>query len=440
MHFRRILPFTMVTAALLAGCATPVSTNIQPSAASVAKYSELTDINVVATLEQNVKDAKAAGMPFLAPHYFREAQQVLSECQRQLGNTPKDVLAKNAARGDAILEKGRAVMAIVKYRFAQELELKARLDALDTAKLLPKEYEKATGDLSRMIEQVEREQPGSLDKDKEALLKALQDLEVKAVQQGALHEAEAINAESRKKNAEKQAPLTYAEALRVYDEARKQIAVAHHDEKLVQAQGARALFAARHAQQVNERVALLQSQLNVASGDGLSVGASTASKAGAEMAVQAGGRQAPAEKASIENIVLQEEDRLYVVSSALGLPDLRDQALDKQVEEIKRTARELARLSGQGAAIPDLEARLKAANDATRQALDQAAAKDMKLKDQAAQLAEKDANIARLTEKVAKLEAAQKPAKQPAAKPRGVSPKTAKAKPAKPKTAAPGEQ
>jgi hypothetical protein len=274
---------------------------------------------------------------------------------------------------------------------------------------------------------VEREQPDNIDQEKETLLKAMQDLEVRAVQEGALHEADAINASSKKNNAEKQAPLTYAEAVRTYQEAKKQIAAAPHDDKLVQRQGAQALFAARHAQQVNERVASLQSQLNLppSGGAGVSVAGASGS-GGSAVGVQVGGGNAPAEKLSLEKIVLQEEDRLLAISTALGLKDLRDLPLDKQVEEIRRAAGELAG-SSKGAAAQDLEARLKAANDAAQQATAQLAAKDKQLKEQSAQLADKDAQIGVLNDKVTKLEAA---AKKPA--PKAKAKAKAKAKSAKP--------
>lgn len=417
MQVRRIFPLGLALTAMLAGCATPVSTNIQPTAATVAKYNDLTDINVVAALEKNVKEARAADMPFLAPNYFKEAAQVLSECQSQLGNKPRDVLVKNAARGDAILEKGRAVMAIVKYRFAQELEVRARLDALDTVKLLPKDYEKVMGEFSRLIEGVEREQPGNIDQRKEALLKAMLDLEVHAVQEGTLHEAEAINAASKKKDAERQAPVTYAEALRAFQEAKKQIAAAPHDIKLVQSQGAQALFAARHASQVNDRVATLQTQLNFSSSGGAGVSlAGAAGGGGSAVGLSVGsGGSAAVEKATLEKIVLQEEDRLHVISDALNLKDLRDLALDKQVAEIKRAAAELAG-TNKGTALQDVEARLKSANEATQQATAQLAAKDKQLKEQSAQLADKDAQINALNDKLKKLEAGQKAADKPRAK------------------------
>jgi hypothetical protein len=418
MQVRRIFPISLALTAILAGCASPVSTNIQPSAANVAKYNDLSDISVVAALENNLKEARTADMPFLAPHYFKEAAQVLSECQSQLGNKPRDMLVKNAARGDAILEKGRAVMAIVKYRFAQELEVRARLDALEAAKTLPKDYEKVMDNLSRLIEGVEREQPGNIDQQKEALLKAMLDLEVHAVQEGALHEAEAINAASKKKDAERQAPVTYAEALRTFQDAKKQIAAAPHDTKLVQAQGAQALFAARHASQVNERVATLQTQLNFSSSGGAGVSlAGAAGGGGSAVGLSVGGGgSASVEKATLEKIVLQEEERLHEISDALKLRDLRDLALEKQVAELKREAAELAG-SNKGAAMQDLEARLKSANEATQQVTAQLAARDKQLKEQSAQLADKDAQISALNAKLAAKPApSQKSAKRKAEK------------------------
>lgn len=415
---------------LLAACATPVASNIKVSEAHTAKYSELSALDVVATLEKNVNEAKSANMPFLAPNYFREAAQVLSECQSALGNKSKDVLVSNAAKGEAILEKGREVMAIVQYRFAKELELKAQLDEHNAAKLLPKDYEKVTGDFSKLIEKVEREQPDNIDKEKESLLKEMLDLVIKAVQEGALRESEVINAESKKKNADKQAPLTYAEALKVYQEAKTQIAAAHHDKKLVQRLGQEALFAAHHAQQINDRVALLQTQLKISSGGSVALSTTTAATvAVASSETQVESKTAAPEKVTLEKIVLQEEERLQGIATALGLKDLRDQSFEKQAEEIKRAATEATHRPDGDAIKRDFEVRLKAANDATQQLGaelngkdQQIAEKDKQLATQSTQLSEKDAQIKQQKERIDKLEW-EKPA-QPVKKPKP----TAKAK------------
>jgi len=137
LHISNIL-----MALFLAGCVAPVSTNIKPSSANVAKYSGLSAVEVVSTLEMNVNEAGKAGMSFLAPNYFREASQVLSECQSALAGMSREVVVNNAAKGDAILEKGRAVMGIVQYRFAKELVYKAELEEYGASKLMPEEYKK----------------------------------------------------------------------------------------------------------------------------------------------------------------------------------------------------------------------------------------------------------------------------------------------------------
>ena len=401
----------LVCAVLLSACATPVASNIKVSEAHTAKYSELSALDVVATLEKNVNEAKSANMPFLAPNYFREAAQVLSECQSALGNKTKDVLVSNAAKGEAILEKGREVMAIVQYRFAKELELKAQLDEHNAAKLLPKDYEKVMGDFSKLIEKVEREQPDNIDKEKESLLKEMLDMVIKAVQESALHESEVINADNKKKNADKQVPITYADALKVYQEAKTQIAAAHHDKKLVQRLGQEALFAAHHAQQVNDRVALLQTQLKISSSGSVALSATTATVAAASSETQVENKPAVAEKVTLEKIVLQEEERLQGIATALGLKDLRDQSLEKQVEEIKHAATEATHRPDGDAIKRDFETRLKAANDATQQlgaelnAKDQQIAeKDKQLAAQTTQLGEKDAQIKNQKERIDKLE------------------------------------
>ena len=440
MHSWLIRTSGLLLAILLVGCATTVNTNVKVSAAQVAKYNDLPDLDVVSTLEKNVNEARNANMPFLAPHYFREASKVLSECQNALGNKPKDVLVNNAARGDAILEKGRAVAAIVRYRFAKELELKQQLDALNTAKLLPKEYENVIGDLSRLIEKVESEQPADIEKDKDNLLKAMQDVEVKAIQEGALHESETINAESRKKNADKQVPVTFAEALRIYQEAKSRIAAAHNDEKLVQRLGAQALFAARHAQQINERVTLLQTQFKlITGGGGTSLSGVIGGVTGAQLGMQVDGKPSAMDNITVEKIVLQEEDRLLGISTAMGLKDLRDLPLEKQVEEIKRAAGDNIRQprnEASAASMQDLDARLKASNAAAQQAIAELAAKDKQLKEtilqveaQAAQLAEKDAQIQTLGDKVVQLEdAAKEAATKSSSEPKAAKTKAANSK------------
>lgn len=396
MHSWQIRSINVLFAIFLAGCVAPVSTNIKPSPANVAKYNDLSDLNVVATLEKNVNDAKSANMPFLAPSYFREASQILSESQSALGNKSRDVLVNNAAKGDAILEKGRAVMAIVQYRFARELDYKAQLEEYNAPRLLPREYEKVIGDLSGLIEKVEHEQPENIDNEKEGLLRLMLDLVIKTVQEGALRESQLINDDSKVKNADKQAPLTYAEALRVYQDAKSRIATTYRDKELVQRLGAQATFAARHAQQINERVAMLQARLKISPAGETIVGGSMASASnnGAPVNAPLDGKPAVAERLTLEKVVLQEEDRLLAISNAMRLKDMRDLPLEKQAEAIKHAATDAANQPNGEATTQDFEARLEAANNGIQQGVAELAQKDKQLAEKDKQLTEKEKQLA----------------------------------------------
>ncbi|MDH2917930.1 MAG: hypothetical protein PXX73_01865 [Sideroxydans sp.] len=391
---------TLLIALLLTACAAPVKIAVQANDAQLAKYKELSALDIVSALEKNVAEAKTEGMPFTAPHYFKEATQTLSAAQNGLSSQPKDQLAQQAAKGDAILEKGRAIMAVVQYRFANELALKAQLDSLDTDKSLPKDYANVMGDFADLINVVEAEKADNIDKKKETLLKELTSLEVRSVQEGALHSSEVINDDSKSKNADKQVPASYAEAVRIYLDAKTKIAAAAHDKELVQRLSAQALFAARHAQQLNDRVTELQNQIKGVVAKP-AVGVNLGGLTGVSINTQVGG--APAvEKGLIEKIAMQDEERLGLIGSALGYKDVRDLSIEKQAQELKRAATELNEQAKNEAGLATtkvLETRLQAASDVNKKATQQLADKDQLL-------AEKDVQISKLNEQITALEAA----------------------------------
>jgi len=317
-------------------------------------------------------------MPFFAPDYFRGASEILGDVRKSPEKKPKNELISDIAKADAILDKGQATMAIVQSRLVNELAMKNQLDKDNVAKVYPREYEKSLGELSSLIEKVELGKEDNLDKDKMALIKMMQALDVKAIQYTALHESEVINEDTQSKDGEKQAPATLAEALRVYQDAGNRISQAPHDEELVKLAGADALFAALHARYVNGRVLALQNQI----------------------------------KKSIEPVVLEEEKRLLDISTALGHKDVRDRPIEKQAEELAQVAGEIARGQQKSRqairAINDqtnvFEMRLKEANDAMHQAETKLIEKDAQLSDKNAKLSEKDAQLKILNGQIAQLQ------------------------------------
>ena len=370
-HHAWVFIFGGLLSLLLAGCAANVGKTIKVSDEQLAKYGTLSAADAIAALEKRINEAKNANMPFLAPDYFRGASEILSDAQKSSDKKPKDELISHIAKADAILDKGQTIMAIVQSRLVNELALKNQLDKDNVAKVYPKEYEKSVSELSSLIKKVELEKADNLDKDKIELIKMMQALDVKTIQYTALHESEVINEDTKSKDGEKQAPATLAEALRVYLDAGNRIAQAPHDEALVQRAGADALFAARHARYVSERVLALQNKF----------------------------------KESVEPIVLEEEKRLLDISTALGHKDPRDQPIEKQAEEIAQVAGEIVQGQQKSkqsiGAVNDqskvMERRLKEANDAMQQAHAQLAEKD-------AQISGKDAQLKILNDQIAQLE------------------------------------
>jgi chromosome segregation ATPase len=181
--------------------------------------------------------------------------------------------------------------------------------------------------------------------------------------------------------------------MRVYQESKSRIAAAYRDQALVQRMGAEATFAARHAQQVNERVTMLQAQLKVSAGSGASAGV-VMSGGRVQESTQPEGKPSGTERVSLERIVLQEEDRLRSISIALGLRDLRDLPLEKQVEEIRRAAKNAANQPNSEAIRHDLEARLESVNKGLQQGVEELARKDRQLAEKDSQLAVKNKQLA----------------------------------------------
>ncbi len=351
-----IMTLAGLLALLLAGCAANVGKAVKVSEQQRAKYDALSVTDAIVSLEKRLREAKQANMPLFAPNYFLEASEALSEVQKSAARKSKNELISDVAKGDAILDKGEAMMAIVQNRFAKEIELKGLLDKYNAAGIYPKDYEKILGDLTSLIEKVELEKADKIDKDKDDLIKAMQALDIKAVQYTALHASELINIETKNKNGDKQAPATLAFALEAYKNAENQIAQTPHDEETVQRVGEEALFAARHARNVNEHVMMLQSQFKI----------------------------------SVESIALQHEGHLLDIANGLGRKDLRDQPIEQQAAALAVAASQLLQANeaqarantkpvAEGDKIQELEKKLKEANENLEQANGVIAARDAQI-------------------------------------------------------------
>lgn len=169
---------------LLAGCATKVGDNLRVPEGELALHESIPKAESIAKLELHVSAARNENMPFLAPHHFREAEDILEKAQR---SSPRDVSNYDLAKADVLIDKGEAVIDNVKDRLGKELELKRKLDNLKANEIYPRQYKENINALSNLIERVELGRAGNIEKDKERLNKSMQELYDKTVEYNSLH-------------------------------------------------------------------------------------------------------------------------------------------------------------------------------------------------------------------------------------------------------------
>ncbi|MGC2165175.1 MAG: hypothetical protein WA632_04090 [Gallionella sp.] len=352
---------------LLAGCSTNVGNTVKVSDQQIAKFGTLSSEAAVAELDRHVKEARKENMQFLAPNYYNGATEILADATRALIEMPQSQVISDIAKADAILDKGQIRMGVVRSRLANELAMKTQMDKDNVAKIYPEDYQNAVGDLSKLIEKVELEKSGSLDKDKLALSKRMEALDVLAIQYTALHQSEVMNESTRNMDGAKLAAQTLAEAFRVYADAEKRIAANPHDIVKVQQASADAMFAARHARHVLQQVVAMQVKI----------------------------------RESVELVVMDEERLLLKISKAMELKDLRDQPVEKQASEIALAVADVVQgkqkseqaVNTVNTVSQSLETRLREVNEVMAQNTERLAEKDVKLSEKETQLFEKSALI-----------------------------------------------
>ena len=177
---------------LLAGCATRLGDNIVIPVGELAMYEATPKEKSIEHLKKNLLEAKKEDMPFLAPHYFREASDIFNLAKA----TPDKVSTDELAKADALIDKGESVRKNVKKILSKQLELKNFLDIYAANEIYPGEYKSVITRLSRLIEKVELNIPGNIENDKEDLNRNMQALYNKTFQYASSHESHIIKKDS----------------------------------------------------------------------------------------------------------------------------------------------------------------------------------------------------------------------------------------------------
>jgi hypothetical protein len=185
-----VTPCLALFVLLASACSTDVGKSIKIPEDKLALYSAMSLSKALGLIEASIAKARNNKMPFLAPHYFNQANDIFTALQTAQGSTEKDAWKMQIAKAHTLLEKGEAVSAQVREHFPRELELKGFLDEFGAAHSYPDDYDKVIDKFSDLIERVELGKASHIERDQNELIKAMQLLDIKAVQYFALHESD----------------------------------------------------------------------------------------------------------------------------------------------------------------------------------------------------------------------------------------------------------
>lgn len=249
--------------------------------------------------EDALSEARKKEWGLYAPRKLDELEKSVAKVRDAAERGNRKRATEESMRTEKILAEGSAIVAMVQTELAEELRMRARLRELKAENAYPKEYEQVATQLRDLIVKAGEGKPEKLLKERQSLNTRMSALEVKVVRFNALNDVEIMLSEARKKGAEKIAPLTFREATASFQAADAFIGQNPRDETGVAGRAREAAFKVKHLTQVMETV-----------------------------------QRRTQQKATVEQVVREEEQRLLELAQALGQPDLRDRALTDQLEAL----------------------------------------------------------------------------------------------------------
>ena len=286
---------------LLTACASGVSKSVKVTDDDIAKYNVMTPDEALSSLEKQIQTAKDQNLPLYTPSHYKEAETLFNTAKKDIEKKKKKVdIIHKIAKADRILAKAHTKKKDVESELGELLTVHRNLIKLETPKVFTKDYKTLKKELTALTVKVEKNKANKIEKNKNKLLKKFIALEVRSIKYAALHEADEIKAQAKQKKALKLAPKTYANAVTVYQESEALISQDPHNNESVKKASETAIFAAKHALNVTERVIELQKQY----------------------------------KKSPETIIIAEENRILDISKTIDNSDFRDQPINEQVSSL----------------------------------------------------------------------------------------------------------
>ncbi|MDH3326414.1 MAG: DASH complex subunit DAD3 family protein [Gammaproteobacteria bacterium] len=292
----------------ISACATSGGQNTSGPELDLTKYSTITSHDAVNNVDSSYQTSDINQLAIFAPDHYSTAGKAIEDAKTLLAESqPREQVVQKVAVAEAVLRNGDLVMRKVKDILKNEITIKEKLDSLNTKSAYGNEYGSLDERLNKLIKKIESGN-NTDDQNRETLLKDMRQLERKALHYNAMNEPLEILKRVKNHGGEQLAPVTYAEALVVFKHAEEFIQQNPNYDIGIAKIGREALFAAKRALYVTEGVSVLKQKVIFAP----------------------------------EQVVLDEEYRMYRVSRQLAELDYRDNSLEVQSELLAKEAESIA--------------------------------------------------------------------------------------------------
>ena len=312
LHSTIVIPLLLSSAlsitGLITGCATTGEHSNEPPQLDLSKYATLTTHDAVTNLESNFQTSDVNELAVFAPNHYSTAGKAIEDAKTLLAQSqPRAEVVQKVAVAEAVLKSGNMIMRKVKDILVDELTVKEKLDSLNTKSTYSAEYGSLNDRLNKLILKIESGNNAG-EQSREKLLKDMQLLQRKSLRHNAMNEPREILKRVKYSGGEQLAPITFNEATAVFKRAEEFIKQNPNYELGITQIGREALFAAKRALYITEGVSALKQKIAFAP----------------------------------EQIILDEEYRMYRVARQLADLDYRDNSLEVQSELLAKEADSLA--------------------------------------------------------------------------------------------------
>lgn len=242
---RLVLGFLSIV--LFSACATSPKVEEFPATANSA--------NEVTKLSKDIQVAKDAQVDVLAPASFKNAEQALKSAkgQQKDGDDASDILS-SVAEGRAYLSQANQFAKLSNSNIGDVvIARKAAIDA-GADQAFSEEFADADDNLRDLTTKIEKNNLSDVEEDRAILQKQYMDVELKAIKQTNLAEAQATIALAVKEGAEDSAPQSLAMAEKSVKDADAFIIANRHETDDVQMHSKRAQDAADHLLKITRDV------------------------------------------------------------------------------------------------------------------------------------------------------------------------------------------